>query len=199
MQFYDGHVYLLFTSYDDDVTITVPDLYAGHDISEQYYTDIQNNIANGSNHSNPPGSDPEAEAGKYFTLNKDMTSVTLDRGEIVTIGMYCDFDLTAPEAAMGSIMNKYNRSINSGLSRKRQTIASIRNNRQNLLRRRRRKALAQPRNRNDQRNPFPEITPACGHSAVSPDNEKSPPDLNDSAGFVGCIAVGGTCPILSAS
>ena len=105
MQFYDGHVYLLFTSYRDGVTISVPDLYAGYEISEQYYTDIRENIANGSNHTNPPGSDPEEEAGKYFTLNKDMTSVTLNRGEIVTVGMYRDFDLSVPEAAMGCILN----------------------------------------------------------------------------------------------
>lgn len=34
-----------------------------------------------------------------------MTSVTLDRGEIVTIGMYRDFDLSVPQAALGSIQN----------------------------------------------------------------------------------------------
>ncbi len=32
MQFYDGHVYLLFTSYQDGVEIKVPDLYAGYEI-----------------------------------------------------------------------------------------------------------------------------------------------------------------------
>ena len=105
MQFYDGHVYLLFTSYQDGVTITVPDLYAGYEISDQYYTDIRENIANGSNHSNPAGSDPEEEAARYFTLNPDMTSVTLNRGEIVTIGMYRDFDLSVLQAMLGSILN----------------------------------------------------------------------------------------------
>ncbi len=98
MQFYDGHVYLLFTSYQDGVTINVPDLYAGYEISDVYYKDIKEDIANGSNHS---GNDTD----KYFTFNKDMKSVTLDRGEIVTIGMYRDFDLTVPQAALGSIQN----------------------------------------------------------------------------------------------
>ncbi|GEM_PF-1093764 len=98
MQFYDGHVYLLFTSYQDGVTITVPDLYAGYEISDTYYKDIREDIANGSNHS-------DKDTDKYFTFNKDMKSVTLDRGEIVTIGMYRDFDLSVPQAALGSIQN----------------------------------------------------------------------------------------------
>lgn len=98
MQFYDGHVYLLFTSYQDGVTINVPDLYAGYEINDVYYKDIKEDIANGSNHSGK-------DADKYFTFNKDMKSVTLDRGEIVTIGMYRDFDLTVPQAALGSIQN----------------------------------------------------------------------------------------------
>ena len=34
-----------------------------------------------------------------------MDSVTLNRGEIVTIGMYRDFDLSVPQAALGSIQN----------------------------------------------------------------------------------------------
>lgn len=98
MQFYDGHVYLLFTSYQDGVTITVPDLYAGYEISDTYYKDIREGIANGSNHS-------DKDTDKYFTFNKDMKSVTLNRGEIVTIGMYRDFDLSVPQAALGSIQN----------------------------------------------------------------------------------------------
>lgn len=98
MQFYDGHVYLLFTSYQDGVTINVPDLYAGYDIDEFYYFDIRDDIANGSNHT-------DKDADKYFKLNKNMKSVTLNRGEIVTIGMYRDFDLTVPQAALGSIEN----------------------------------------------------------------------------------------------
>ncbi len=98
MQFYDGHVYLLFTSYQDGITITVPDLYAGYEISDEYYADIREDIANGSNHS---GTDTDS----YFTLNDEMTSVTLNRGEIVTIGMYRDFDMTVPQAALGSIKN----------------------------------------------------------------------------------------------
>lgn len=98
MQFYDGHVYLLFTSYQDGVTINVPDLYAGYEISDTYYKDINEDIANGSNHTGK-------DADKYFTFNKDMKSVTLDRGEIVTIGMYRDFDLSVPQAALGSIKN----------------------------------------------------------------------------------------------
>ena len=96
MQFYDGHVYLLFTSYKDDVTVSVPDLYAGYEISDLYYYDISHDISAGSNHT---GSDAE----KYFTLSGDMSSVTLDRGEIVTIGMYRDFDMSIYQAALGSI------------------------------------------------------------------------------------------------
>ncbi len=98
MQFYDGHTYLLFTSYQDGVTITVPDLYAGYEISDQYYSDIRSDISNGSNHT---GTDTD----KYFTLNKEMKSITLNRGEIVTIGMYRDFDLSVAQAALGTIMN----------------------------------------------------------------------------------------------
>ncbi len=98
MPFYDGHVYLLFTSYQDGVQITVNDLYAGYEIADDYYKDIREDIANGSNHT---GNDAE----KYFTLDKDMNSVTLDRGEIVTIGMYRDFDLSVVQAALGSIKN----------------------------------------------------------------------------------------------
>ena len=98
MQFYDGHVYLLFTSYQDGVTITVPDLYAGYDISDQYYEDIREDISIGSNHT---GSYTDA----YFTPHNYMDSVTLNRGEIVTIGMYRGFDLSVPQAALGSITN----------------------------------------------------------------------------------------------
>lgn len=98
MQFYDGHVYLLFTSYQDGVEITIPDLYAGYEISDVYYDDIRDDIANGSNHT---GND----ADKYFAFNDEMNSVTLNRGEIVTIGMYRDFDLSVPQAALGSVQN----------------------------------------------------------------------------------------------
>jgi hypothetical protein len=97
MQFYDGHVYLLFTSYLDGVQISVPDLYGAYSISDQYYTDIRENIANGSNHT---GSD----ADKYFAFTND-TSVTLNRGELVTVGMYRDFNMSVYEAALGSIRN----------------------------------------------------------------------------------------------
>jgi hypothetical protein len=96
MSFYDGHVYLLFTSYKDGVEIKVDDLYAGYEIRDQYYTEIRRNIANGSNHT---GSDTE----KYFTFRDDMTSVTLDRGEIVTIGMYRDFYMSIYQAIFGTI------------------------------------------------------------------------------------------------
>lgn len=98
MQFYDGHVYLLFTSYQDGVEIKVPDLYAGYEIDPSYYNDIREDISVGSNHSGK-------DADTYFTLNDDMDSVTLNRGEIVTIGMYRDFDLSVPQAALGSIQN----------------------------------------------------------------------------------------------
>lgn len=98
MQFYDGHVYLLFTSYQDGVEVSIDDLYAAYEISDEYYKDINDDIANGSNHT---GSDAE----KYFTFNNEINSVTLNRGEIVTIGMYRDFDLTVPQAAIGSIKN----------------------------------------------------------------------------------------------
>ena len=98
MQFYDGHVYLLFTSYQDGVTINVPDLYAGYEIEDFYYHNIREDISYGSNHT---GND----ADSVFTFNKDMKSVTLNRGEIVTIGMYRDFDLSVPQAALGSIKN----------------------------------------------------------------------------------------------
>lgn len=97
MQFYDGHAYLLFTSYQDGVEITVPDLYGGYKIDDQYYTDIRADIANGSNHT---GSD----ADRYFAFSDDMTSVTLNRGEIVTIGMYRGFDLSVPQAETPTIM-----------------------------------------------------------------------------------------------
>ena len=98
MQFYDGHVYLLFTSYQDGVEIKVYDLYAAYEISDQYYDDIRADISNGSNHT---GNDTD----KYFTFRDDINSVTLNRGEIVTIGMYRDFDLSVPQAALGSIQN----------------------------------------------------------------------------------------------
>ncbi len=98
MQFYDGHVYLLFTSYQDGVTINVPDLYAGYEIEDFYYPNIREDISVGSNHT-------DKDADGYFKLNKDMKSVTLNRGEIVTIGMYRDFDLTVPQAALGSVEN----------------------------------------------------------------------------------------------
>ena len=98
MQFYDGHVYLLFTSYQDDVTISVPDLYGGYRIDDAYYEDIREDISFGSNHTG-------SFADDYFTLDDSMTSVSLDRGEIVTIGMYRDFDLSVPQAALGSIKN----------------------------------------------------------------------------------------------
>ena len=98
MQFYDGHVYLLFTSYQDGVEISVPDLYGKYDISDQYYTDIKTDISNGSNHT---GSDTD----KYFTFTNGSGNMTLDRGEIVTIGMYRGFDLSIYEAALGSVTN----------------------------------------------------------------------------------------------
>ena len=98
MQFYDGHVYLLFTSYQDGVEISVDDLYAGYEISDRYYDDIHKDIANGSNHTGNNTDD-------YFTFSKEMKSVTLNRGEIVTIGMYRDFDMSVPQAALGSIKN----------------------------------------------------------------------------------------------
>jgi hypothetical protein len=113
MQFYDGHAYLLFTSYRDGVKISVDDLYAGYEISDRYYKDIRENISAGSNHT---GND----ADKYFTYRNDMSSVTLDRGEIVTIGMYRDFDLTVPQAALGSLQNS---SLWGGLRREGKTAA----------------------------------------------------------------------------
>ena len=97
MQFYDGHVYLLFTSYQDGVTLNVPDLYGAYAIDDVYYKDINESIANGSNHT---GKDSE----KYFKFTNSK-SVTLNRGEIVTIGMYRGFDLTVPQAALGVIKN----------------------------------------------------------------------------------------------
>lgn len=98
MQFYDGHVYLLFTSYQDGVEVRVDDLYAGYEISDSYYADIRQDIANGSNHTGNITDD-------YFTFSKKMKSVTLDRGELVTIGMYRDFDMSVPQAALGSVKN----------------------------------------------------------------------------------------------
>ena len=98
MQFYDGHVYLIFTSYHDGVTINVPDLYAAYTIDDQYYKDINEDIANGSNHT-------DKNTDKYFTFSDSTKSVTLNRGEVVTIGMYRDFDLSVPQAALGSIKN----------------------------------------------------------------------------------------------
>ncbi len=98
MQFYDGHVYLIFTSYQDGVTINVPDLYAAYTIDDRYYKDINEDIANGSNHT-------DKNPDKYFTFSDSTKSVTLNRGEIVTIGMYRDFDLSVPQAALGSIKN----------------------------------------------------------------------------------------------
>ncbi|MBQ7218464.1 MAG: hypothetical protein IJS27_03070, partial [Ruminococcus sp.] len=98
MQFYDGHVYLLFTSYQDGVTVTVPDLYAAYEISDQYYEDIREDISKGSNHT---GND----AYEYFSQRDDVNSVTINRGEIVTIGMYRAFELSVVQAALGSIKN----------------------------------------------------------------------------------------------
>ena len=47
----------------------------------------------------------EEKTDKYFTFNKDMKTVTLDRGEIVSIGMNRDFDLSVTQAAFGTVMN----------------------------------------------------------------------------------------------
>ena len=98
MQFYDGHVYLLFTSYQDGVTVSVPDLHAAYEISDQYYEDIREDISSGSNHT---GND----VYQYFNECYDVDSMTLNRGEIVTIGMYRGFDLSVIQAALGAIMN----------------------------------------------------------------------------------------------
>ena len=98
MSFYDGHVYLLFTPYQDGVTVGVDDLYGMYQISDQYYRDINADISCGSNHTG-------TDADKYFTFTTDQNSVTLNRGEIVTIGMYRDFDLSVAQAALGSIQN----------------------------------------------------------------------------------------------
>lgn len=98
MQFYDGHVYLIFTSCQDGLTISVPDLYGAYEISDQYYRDIREDIANGSNHT---GTDTD----RYFTFTKDLETMTLNRGEAVSIGMYRGFDLSVEQAALGSLMN----------------------------------------------------------------------------------------------
>ncbi|MBQ4427941.1 MAG: S-layer homology domain-containing protein [Oscillospiraceae bacterium] len=98
MQFYDGHVYLLFTSYQDGVEITVDDLYAGYDISDAYYTDIRKDVSNGSHRT---GTDTD----RYFTLRYGSNTTVLDRGEIVTIGMYRDFGLSVADAALGCLKN----------------------------------------------------------------------------------------------
>ena len=109
MQFYDGHVYLLFTSYQDGVTVTVPDLYAAYEIYDQYYEDIAEDISKGSNHTGK-------ETYEYFSEIYDVNSMTLNRGEIVTIGMYRGFDLSVPQAALGSIQNSsaWNELVASG-------------------------------------------------------------------------------------
>ena len=99
MQFFDGHVYLLFTSYRDGVTITVDDLYAGYEINDKYYEDIKKDISFGSNHNKTTTADD------YFRESRKMKSVTLNRGEIVTIGMYRAFDLSITDAALGTIQN----------------------------------------------------------------------------------------------
>lgn len=98
MQFYDGHVYLLFTSYQDGVEINVPDLYAAYTISDDYYRDIRDDIANGSNHTG-------TDADMYFETADEPGAMTLDRGEIVTIGMYRGFSLSVMDAALGSVKN----------------------------------------------------------------------------------------------
>jgi hypothetical protein len=98
MQFYDGHVYLLFTSYQDGVTVSVDDLYGAYKISDQYYADINEDIANGSNHT---GTDAE----KYFTFTDDARTTTLNRGQVVTVGMYRGFDLSVAQAVIGCIKN----------------------------------------------------------------------------------------------
>ncbi|MGX8704843.1 MAG: hypothetical protein ACSW8H_10420 [bacterium] len=98
MKFYDGHVYLLFTSYQDNVQVCVPDLYAAYEISDQYYRDIREDISNGSNHTT-------SETKNYFSFTDRPIPMVLNRGEIVTIGMYRDFDLTVPQAALGSLEN----------------------------------------------------------------------------------------------
>lgn len=96
MQFYDGHVYLLFTSYQDGVEMTVPDLYAAYEIKDQYYADVRADISKGSNHTGK-------DAYEYFEESTDINTVTLNRGEIVTIGMYRSFDLSVIQAALGSV------------------------------------------------------------------------------------------------
>lgn len=96
MAFYDGHVCLVFTSYQDGTTIEVPDLYAAYDISDQYYADIAEDILNGSNHTG-------TDTSKYFTPAEGTQSVTLNRGEVVSIGMYRGFDLSIPQTLLGAI------------------------------------------------------------------------------------------------
>ena len=98
MQFYDGHVYLLFTAYRDGVEITVDDLYGGYRIADRYYPDVRNALSAGSHRT---GAEPE----KYFTFDGDMKTMVLNKGEIVTIGMYRGFDLSVPQAALGALRN----------------------------------------------------------------------------------------------
>ena len=113
MSFYDGHVYLLFTSYKDDVTIQVDDLYAGYEISDLYYDDIAKDISYGSNRNKATTVDDYFTFRDGMTSGNGMNSVTLDRGEIVTIGMYRDFDYTVADAAVGTLKNS---SMWTGLS-----------------------------------------------------------------------------------
>ncbi len=97
MQFYDGHVYLIFTSYQDGVEFKVDDLYAGYEISDSYYEDIAKDISAGSNHT---GTESD-----YFSLEYGMEGCTLNRGQVVTIGMYRGFELSTTQAALGAITN----------------------------------------------------------------------------------------------
>ena len=98
MPFYDGHAYLAFTSYQDDVEIKVDDLYGCYEISDQYYRDIKNDISVGSHRTG-------TNSSKYFTFKEGENTVVLDRGEIVTIGQYRGFDYTVPKAVLDTLMS----------------------------------------------------------------------------------------------
>lgn len=97
-KFAGGHAYLLFTSYKDGLQINTDDLYCAYEISDRYYKDIRESIANGSNHRG-------TDADKYFSYTDDADTMVLDRGELVTIGMYRDFSMSMKELLNESLRN----------------------------------------------------------------------------------------------
>lgn len=119
MTFYDGHTYLAFTSYIDGVQIPFTStsgtsaIYAAYDIDDSFYEDLGDV---GTNQKSEIVSHrySDTNADEYFNIvrncNQNVSSdgteyLEVNRGEIVTIGAYRDFDMSITEAILGTVTN----------------------------------------------------------------------------------------------